>query len=132
MNDFAQHWIELWNRADVPALIELFAPHARYKDPNHTDEVVGREAIARVFNGFCHIHPQAKFSITSVNGNLALGWTADLKFLDGWVMGLEGVDVFEFDEHGRITRLQLFYDRVPFLGEPGARMVQALLEQLRG
>lgn len=108
---------EAWNAPDEPTRTRLLedslTSDAELIDPS-AGSVRGRTAINERIAGFSNRFPGARVTITSGvdehNGFARYGWTITER---GGKAVLEGIDVVERAEDGRIKRVIMFFGRLP-------------------
>lgn len=108
---------EAWNASDEHTrrrlLEESLTSNAELIDPS-AGTVRGRTAINKRIAGFSDRFPGARVTVTSGvdahNGFARYGWTITDR--EGKAM-LDGIDVVERAEDGRIKRVIMFFGRLP-------------------
>ncbi|WP_372574187.1 nuclear transport factor 2 family protein [Ruegeria jejuensis] len=102
-----ERYIAALNRADLDAVVELFAADTLALDPLGTPPIRGRDALRDFFaNGpFLHRIKAALDGPVRVAGNAAaFAFTAQS---DGKVMHI--IDVFDFDDQGKIEKMVAYW-----------------------
>jgi steroid delta-isomerase len=105
---------------DAEAFAACFTADAVQEDPVGTPPNQGYDAIRRFLNGLAAGFPQMELTpdSTFINGNsAAVKWTGHGVAKNGREGRFEGIDVVDFDDAGKITRLRAFWD-------PAALMAQ--------
>lgn len=102
-----EKWIDAFNRADVDAITDLYAPHA----VNHqvaNEPVIGREAIRNMFT-----REFAAAEMTCIPENIFQdGEWAILEWKDP--LGLRGCGFFQV-QNGKIVFQRGYWDKLSFL-----------------
>ena len=119
MSDFdaiADAYIDMWNETDTTArkarIEQLFAPDGRYTDP--LADVTGHDQIDAMINAVQQQFPGMHFTLVGpVDAH-----HQQARF--GWALGpsgaeslIDGFDVLERDDDGRVTLVLGFLDKVP-------------------
>ena len=119
MSDFdaiADAYIDMWNETDTTArkarIEQLFAPGGRYTDP--LADVTGHDQIDAMINAVQQQFPGMHFTLVGpVDAH-----HRQARF--GWALGpsgaeslIDGFDVLERDDDGRVTLVLGFLDKVP-------------------
>ncbi|MFC8933761.1 nuclear transport factor 2 family protein [Rhodococcus sp. NPDC059969] len=119
MSDFdaiADAYIDMWNETDTTArkarIEQLFTPAGRYTDP--LADVTGHEQIDAMINAVQQQFPGMRFTLVGpVDAH-----HRQARF--GWALGpsgaeslIDGFDVLERDDDGRLTLVLGFLDKVP-------------------
>ncbi len=108
---------------DVEALTAVFSPDGVMEDPVGTRPIQGRDGFQRFLDGITStfnemiLTPAESFH---AGGEVAVRWTAQGRSKEGVEVHYGGIDVFSFDEEGRVTRMRGYW-------EP-----RALFAQLKG
>jgi steroid delta-isomerase len=114
---------------DSDAWVDAFAEDAVSYDPVGSPPIQGHEALRRLLQA-----ASGQFERTSltedhvfVAGNgAAVKWTSQGVDRDGREVTLEGIDVFEINEEGKIQTLWAYWDPTAFTAEPPAQGAHGL------
>ncbi|MBX7220796.1 MAG: nuclear transport factor 2 family protein [Blastocatellia bacterium] len=105
---------------DVEAFVSSFAEDAAHFDPANSPGLHGTEAIRQFFlaisAGFETVHMQAE-SMFVVGAEVAVRWSATGQGKNGRAVQFEGIDVFTFQESGKIQKLVGYWNPAPVLAE---------------
>ena len=112
MKSIFQHYVDGFERADAQAVIALFAEDASIEDPVGSKVHVGRAAIVDFYNKAI-----AAETVVKVRGPIrgaphGNALAVVLETLEPTAKGLEvysRIDVFRFDDSGKIISRQSFY-----------------------
>lgn len=105
---------------DEDAFVAAFAPDAVSYDPVGADPSEGEAGLRRFFSGITRtfqemvLTPDASFH---AGGQVAVKWNGRGTSHDGVRVEYEGIDVFEVDDEGRITRLWAYWDPRELFGQ---------------
>jgi steroid Delta-isomerase len=105
---------------DTDAFVACFTADAVQEDPVGAPANEGHDAIRRFFNGIAGGFDQLAMTpeSTFINGNsAAVKWTGQVVAKNGREGQFAGIDVVDFDDAGKITRLRAFWN-------PAALMAQ--------
>jgi len=119
MSDFdaiADAYIDMWNETDTTArkarIEQLFAPDGRYTDP--LADVTGHDQIDAMINAvqqqFPGMHSTLVGPVDAHHRQARFGWALGPA---GAGSLIDGFDVLERDDDGRVTLVLGFLDKVP-------------------
>jgi steroid delta-isomerase len=106
-------YAEAWRARDRRAWLATFAPDATQEDPIGSGVRRGQEQIGAFWDDamasyeWIEIVPR---EIHIVRSEGVMVWTINGERTDGKV-SFDGVDVFEFDDSGRIASVRAYWDR---------------------
>ena len=105
-------YVDGYNRADREAVVALFAPDAELIDPVGTPTHKGADGIRNFWDQVRSITEDIKLvpQETVVCGSEAVMVFATEARSAGAGMRMTVVDVFEFDDAAKITRLKAYWD----------------------
>lgn len=126
--EVVRQYIDAFNRADVDAIAESFAPDGTYSDPV-TGQPIGREAVREHFGGFYAGFPDAQFEIVldSISEQMTVWrWvlhgtnTGSYRGLPstGRPVALPGCEFIEV-RGDKIHQVVGYFDRLTMLGQMG-------------
>jgi len=107
-----QQYVAAWSRHDIDAVTALFAPDAVVHDPVDGPALKGIDAIREFFNGAVaavrsltlsgtvHISEDCRHAAARVDAEVDLG---------SGVQVMEALDVWTFDDDGRIATMNAYY-----------------------
>jgi steroid Delta-isomerase len=98
---------------DADAFVATFAPDGVSCDPVGADPSVGEEGLRRFFAGITGTFRQMVLTPDDTfhaGGRVAVKWTGRGESHEGVAVEYAGIDVFEVDDEGRITRLWAYWD----------------------
>lgn len=99
-------YVEAFEKADINIIKALYADDATVEDPVGTDVHVGIEAIVAFYEGA--LKSGAKLELTgnprSAGNSVAFPFTVKAPG-----MGIEVIDVFEFNEAGKICSMRAYW-----------------------
>jgi len=99
-------YVEAFEKADMNLIREIYADDAIVEDPVGTDLHVGIDAVCAFYEGA--LSSGAKLELTGnprCSGN-AVAFPFQVK-MPG--MGIEIIDVFEFNEAGKVTSMKAYW-----------------------
>lgn len=103
---------ESLQRSDVPRLLDLYAPSARFRDP--FNDIQGREGIGRLFHHMFDALTEPRFSVrlsVTENDHAFLVWDFDFKIrprADG--LRIQGSSHLHFDDAGLVQSHRDYWD----------------------
>jgi len=106
------YWSALSSMNTEEALA-LFAEGAESVDPWGSPAVVGTEARRQAYAGLSGAFRSVTFAVgrLKINGDrAAVSWSARATLADGRSVSFDGIDVFEFDDRGLITKQWGYWD----------------------
>jgi len=106
----AHRYIEAVSRHDMETLLAMFAPGAVQEDPVGQEPRLGIEAIRQFYElGFSSdIRGEITGPVCAVPGAVAFPLAVTFKAGES-TLRLEAIDVFEFDEEGRIKHMRAYW-----------------------
>jgi steroid Delta-isomerase len=105
-------YVETINGRDPSAIAALFTEDAVQADPASNPPNVGREAIAAFFSGSIAASEQWTFRAKEVHtcaANVAIDFEIAVQ-TGGATMTIAGIEVFTFDDAGKIQSLSAYWD----------------------
>lgn len=106
-----QQYIDAFKAGDAEKLISLFAEGATIEDPVGSEPVRGIEAIADLYRKGVPVVTDMTLAapIRGSHGNAAaMAFDFEMKIGDQKAR-TRTIDVMEFDEHGKITRMRAYW-----------------------
>lgn len=98
---------------DIQKYLSLLAEDVVLEDASASNPIRGRDSARHFIGGLLGAFSELKFTERTallLGGRVALRFTLEFKTAAGKPGSFAGVNVFEFDEAGKITRLANFYD----------------------
>lgn len=132
-HDAIDGYVAAWNARDGAAVVAALAPGATYEDPASGGPIAG-DALAAYVDGLVAALPDLGFDEVArheASTAITLEWSMHGTFT-GMLQGafgtgahgvLAGVDVFRFDDAGRITSVRGFFDQKAFVEGIGLQAV---------
>jgi len=115
LNDFIHEWLQAWTGNRPDALLLYYSEDTFYADPAHPAGLVGHEPLKAYFTKLLAHNPdwvwQAAEIIPTEKG-CTLKWKARIPSAEK-TLELFGLDIVEI-ENGKITRNEVYFDRVPW------------------
>jgi steroid delta-isomerase len=107
-----ERYVLAYEQNDRDSFLELWAPDAELVDPVGTPAHVGLEAIGAFWDG---VHGMADKIVLEPTEIICAGEEAAMIFRINAIMGdggmqIDAVDVFEFADDGRFTRMKAYWD----------------------
>src|SRR5918998_2182470 len=98
---------------DVEAWIATFAPDAVSYDPVGAPPTAGHDALRQFFGAIVSAFKKVGFTEDHVfiaNNEAAVKWTGHGTGTNGREVRFEGIDVFEFNEEGKIRTIRAYWN----------------------
>lgn len=120
IRDAVDRYFAAWRRLDPAAYAACFTEEAVLHDPYGTTPHRGTQGLRAFFTGVAQalsevrIEPQAVYP---AGNRAAVVFYGKGSGKNGKVVDVEGVDVFEFDQTGRITTLWGYWDSAAVLAK---------------
>jgi hypothetical protein len=114
--DFCSRWLPLWTDNRPEVLIEMYTEDALYRDPARPQGVEGRAALLDYFRKLLARNPDWVWTadeVYPIEGGFTLRWKATIP-AGSQVVETTGLDLVFVDD-GRISRNEVYFDRVPLL-----------------
>lgn len=121
LNDFIREWLKSWTGNRPDGLLEYYAEEAFYADPAHPAGLVGHEALRAYFTKLLARNPDwiwQAAEITPTEKGCTLKWKARIP-AGNQTLELFGLDIVEIS-NGKITRNEVYFDRVPWMKALGS------------
>ena len=110
MAECAQRYVDAISSHDIEALCRLFAADAIQEDPVGDEPHIGVDAIREFFQaGSSHIIKAELMGSARCAGNALAFPLAVIFGAEGSEMKLEAIDVFEFNEDGKIQSMKAYW-----------------------
>ncbi len=110
MTKTVHSYIDAFSRADVEAIVALFAADACVEDPVGSEPKVGHEAIRAFYAG--SVATGAKLTLQGpirlAQSHAAFAFEVSLHF-DDRDMKIDVIDVFSFNEAGRVQAMTAYF-----------------------
>ncbi|WP_373490095.1 nuclear transport factor 2 family protein [Parasphingorhabdus sp.] len=103
-------YIASYNKGDLEGIVSIFADDATAEDPVGTPLLRGKEAIRTFMQAGVSMGAQLRLegSIRCAGDYAAFPFVVELE-LDGKLTGIEVIDIFKFDEHGKVIEMRAFF-----------------------
>ena len=106
------------NALDADAFVATFDPNAVSEDPVGAPPHVGHDGVRNFVNGliatFTKVEMTAEHTFVA-DYRAAVKWTVNGTMVNGKSVTLEGIDVFEFGDDGKITKMWGYWDPSPMM-----------------
>ena len=121
-------WLETygkaWETRDADLAVSLFTVDATYQEDPYKAPFQGHAGIHDYWDGVTKEQSNIdfKYEIIAVSGSIGIAqWTSDFDVGPAKThIGLNGVFVLEFDEHGKVRRLREWWHLEPAPAAPAA------------
>lgn len=111
--DFANHWLDSWNKHDLNLIMSHYADEVEYFSPfltkltdNTSGTLTGKPAVQAYLAKGLTAYPDLEFIPRKIYwgvNSVAIQYKS--------VKNLEALEVFEFNESGLVNRVQCHYDQ---------------------
>jgi steroid Delta-isomerase len=108
---------------DEDAFVATFAADGVSYDPVGAEPSAGEEGLRRFFAGITGTFREMVLTPDDTfhaGGSVAVKWTGRGETHDGVAVEYSGIDVFEVDDEGRITRLDAYWDPKQLFSQLGS------------
>jgi steroid Delta-isomerase len=110
MVSVVQSYLDAFDRCDGDALANLYAEDATVEDPFGSAAFVGREAIREFYRMVVQNKATLKLLGPVRTAANCAAFPFECRFVfQGVLSRFDIIDVFRFDEHGKIKGMQAFY-----------------------
>ncbi|MFN2115916.1 MAG: nuclear transport factor 2 family protein [Anaerolineae bacterium] len=116
----ARDYFERIVAPETEAFVVLFAPDLHFEDPVGTPPVTSIDDLAAFHKGLHRAWSALTMQVDAVHvrgDRAAVKWSASGTSATGKDIDFEGIDVLEVDDHGRIARLEGFWDLEGVIGQ---------------
>lgn len=115
-------FFEALNRGDIPTFLTTLAEDVRTYEPVGTPANEGHQGVLRWLEGMAGFESWVtKVVNVYVSGNsAAIVWRSQGRTVNGVKINLEGVDVHEYNEDGKIATVEGYFDPSPIMAASGA------------
>lgn len=120
MRDAIDRYFAAWTSLDPSAYVACFSENAVVHDPYGSTPRQGAHALRDFFDGIAHAVQEVRIQADSlyVAGNrAAVAFRGNAIGKNGKPVEVVGIDVFEFNEAGRITALWAYWDPAAVLAK---------------
>ncbi len=111
--DFASRWLPAWTGGNAEALADFYSDDCFYADPGIPNGVNGKAELLAYLSKLLAANPDWIWRQTDaipMEDGFVNKWCAEIPTADGTVV-VDGVCLVQFDEHGRIRRNEVYFDR---------------------
>jgi steroid delta-isomerase len=120
MRDVIDRYFSAWCRLDSAAYAACFTAEAVLHDPYGSTPQQGSQGLRIFFTGVANALSEVRIEADTVfpaGNRAAVVFHGKGTGKNGKVVEVKGVDVFEFDEAGRITTLWAYWDSAAVLAK---------------
>ena len=117
--EFAARWLPAWTGNDPEKLAGYYSEDCFYLDPSIPDGVSGKQNLIRYFKKLLSQNPDwvwTQLEPIPMEGGFLNKWLAKIPVGDK-IIECVGVCFLQFDEHGKIRRNEVYFDRSELLLE---------------
>jgi len=111
--EFASRWLPAWTGNDPEKLASYYSDDCFYLDPGVPDGVEGKEALIAYFRELLSRNPDwiwTQIEPIPMEGGFLNKWFAKIPVGDKVIESV-GVCFVQFDDHGKIRRNEVYFDR---------------------
>lgn len=103
-------YIASFNKGDLEGIVSIFADNATVEDPVGTPLLHGKKAIRTFMQVGVSMGAQLRLmgAIRCAGDYAAFPFIVELE-LEGKATGIEVIDIFKFDEHGKVIEMRAFF-----------------------
>lgn len=108
------------NDMNLEAWVNTFAPDCYHQDPANGAVLIGHDSIKLFFQNIGMLLAEAHFSATDIfvcSNSAAVKWNAQVKGKNGRELQIAGIDIFEFNEQGKIQKLLGYWNPTKMMAE---------------
>ena len=105
---------------DADAFVSCFAADCELNDPVGAPTLHGQDAVRAFFNGFASLLSQMAVrhgKVYECGSRVAFSWTMEAVGKNGQATTTDGIDIFEFNEAGKIVRSFGYWNPGPFVAD---------------
>ena len=120
MHDVVDRYFAAWRRLDPAAYTSCFTQEAELHEPYGSTPHRGTQGVRAFFSGVSEALSEVRLepkAIYPAGNRAAVVFHGKGTGKNGKVVDVEGVDVFEFDQSGRITTLWAYWDSAAVLAK---------------
>ena len=120
MRDVVDRYFAAWRRLDPAAYTACFTAEAELHEPYGSTPHRGTQGVRAFFTGVAQALSEVRLepkAVYSAGNRAAVVFHGKGSGKNGKVVDVEGVDVFEFDQNGRITALWAYWDSAAVLAK---------------
>ena len=111
LKDTAKRYIQALCDTDIDGMVALYAPDGSMEDPVGTPAHRGHDALRTFYGGVVpHLTAEIISPICVTEYFASFCVRGKMDFGNGTVRYLDAVDVFEFDDAGRIVRARAYWN----------------------
>ncbi len=106
MTEIVNHYMAAINAGDMHAVMDLYSDNAAVEDPAGTPPKTGADILAfyqNAFSGGAKVELTDNIRISAKTA--AFPFRAEIGQADGKVLIVEVIDIFEFDEAGKVEKM---------------------------
>ena len=120
IRDVVEQYVKLVGAGPTADIVDLYAPDAVIEDPIGTEPKQGHDAIREFYDVIASLERETSLApetVRIVGNHAAFVFTLVTK-AGGHRMTLSPIDVMEFDDEGRITRMRAYWGADDMSVEP--------------
>ena len=120
LRDVVDRYFAAWRRLDPAAYAACFTAETVIHDPYGSTPHRGTQGLRAFFTGVAHALSEVRLEAKAMypaGNRAAVVFQGQGSGKNGKVVDVEGVDVFEFDQTGRITTLWAYWDSAAVLAK---------------
>lgn len=114
---FAAEWLPAWTGNDPQRLADFYSDDCYYQDDSIPDGARGKPALLAHFARLLGQNPDwvwTQVEAIPMQGGFLNKWRADIPVRDRMI-SVVGVCFVQFDDHGKIHRNEVYFDRHPLV-----------------
>ncbi|MEV0250992.1 nuclear transport factor 2 family protein [Nocardia sp. NPDC050712] len=120
IRDVVEQYVKLVGSGPTEDIVQLYAPDATVEDPIGTEPRVGHEAIREFYEVIANLDRETELrpeTVRIAGNHAAFLFTLVTKFGDQRFT-LSPIDVMEFDDAGKITRMRAYWSQEDMSSAP--------------
>ncbi len=117
--EFASRWLPAWTGNEPESLAAFYSEDAFYLDPLIPGGIQGKEKLLSYFRKLLAQNPDwvwTQIEPIPLEGGFLNKWLAKIP-VGQRVLEIVGVCFVQFDDHGKIRRNEVYFDRTELLAE---------------
>lgn len=116
LKQFIENWLKAWTGNQPEVLLNYYSEDAFYADPAFPEGIKGEELLRNYFTKLLAKNPTWVWEVVEIfptEKGCTLKWKANIPS-GKQIIQLTGLDIVEI-QNNKITRNEVFFDRVPWL-----------------
>lgn len=123
---FVERWEQVVHDRDAAAMADLLAEDVVFRSPAVFRPTEGREAVSRLLGHVMEVFGTFRYTQRFSSGDgVVLRFATEVQGPDR-VLDVDGVDIFELDDDGRVASLTVMLRPLSVLAEVAAQMAARL------